>query len=306
MNVSLRQLRAFLATVESGSFTRAAHRLHLSQSAVSMIIRQLEIELGLDLFSREKKRLILTDMGHQLEPIARRMMDELDLIASRASEIRQLQSGSLRMAVPEIMACTLMPPILTAFNNTHPSISIKLHDTTLNNIPLEVARGAVELGIGPERSSDPGVERIFLCSVPICLVCAKSHHAAQRDSVRWSELRNEKWIYYPSTFGKQIQAALGQLDRSRLPEDATVVERLTTALALAGQGGGVTIAPRYADALQKDFQVRIIPLVEPQISSALYVYKRHGRALSPPAFKILELFSKESRLTGDIASGVSD
>lgn len=301
MNVSLRQLRAFLATVESGSFTRAAHRLHLSQSAVSMIIRQLETEIGLDLFSRERKRLILTEMGLQLVPIAQRMMDELDLIALRASEIQQLQSGSLRMAVPEVMACTLMPPILTILNDTHPAIAIKLLDTPLTNIPVEVARGAVELGIGPERSSDPSVERTFLCSVPICLVCATSHRAARRNSIKWSELRDEKWIYYPSTFSKQIQAALGQLDIPRLPDDATIVERLTTALALAGQGGGVTTAPKYADALHKDFQVRFVPLVEPQISSVLYVYKRHGHTLSPPALKFLELLSNESRLTGDIA-----
>src|SRR5690554_2406897 len=63
MHISLKQLRAFTATVDCGSFTRAAERLHLTQSAVSMVIRQLETEIGLPLFNRENKRLTLTDMG---------------------------------------------------------------------------------------------------------------------------------------------------------------------------------------------------------------------------------------------------
>jgi DNA-binding transcriptional LysR family regulator len=292
MHISLRQLRAFIAAVETGSFTRAARRLHLSQSAVSMVIRQLESEIGLDLFSREHKRVMLTEMGAQLVPIARRMMDDLDRIALSASDVRQLQRGSLRVGVPQVMACTLIPPVLTAFSRRHPAISVKLLDTTLDDIPAAVARGAVEFGIGPDRPSDPGIERTFFRNVPIRFVCAASHPAARRRSIAWSATRGDPWIYYPSTFSEDIRAALWQHGRTQRLEDATVVEHLTTALALVGQGGGVSTAPDYARALQTDFRVKFIPLVDPVIERAFYIYKRNGRALSPAAREFLALLLK--------------
>jgi DNA-binding transcriptional LysR family regulator len=292
MHVSLRQLRAFIAAVETGSFTRAARRLHLSQSAVSMVIRQLESEIGLELFSRERKRVALTEMGAQLVPIARRMMDDLDRIALRASDVRQLQRGSLRIGVPQMMACTLIPPVLTAFSRRHPAISVKLLDTTLDDIPAAVSRGAVEFGIGPDRPSDPGIERTFLRNIPIRFVCAATHPAARRRSISWSATRDDPWIYYPSTFSEDIRGALWAHGRKQRQEDATVVEHLTTALALAGQGGGVTTAPDYARALQADFRVRFIPLVDPEIERAFYIYKRNGQALSPAAREFLALLLK--------------
>ncbi|MBN9042514.1 MAG: hypothetical protein BGP05_14185 [Rhizobiales bacterium 62-47] len=292
MHISLRQLRAFIATVDTGSFTLAARRLNLSQSAVSMVIRQLESEVGLDLFSRERKRVVLTEMGLQLVPIARRMMDDLDRISQRASDVRQLQRGSLRVAVPEVMACTLIPPVLAAFYRRHPAISIKLLDTTLDDIPAAVSRGTVEFGIGPDRPSDPGVERTFFRNVPIRLVCGLSHRVARRRSIRWSETRNDPWIYYPSTFGDDIRTALWQQGRTQRLEDATVVEHLPTALALAGEGVGITTAPDYARALQKNFRVRFIPLVEPLIERAFYIYQRNGKALSPAARTFLALLLK--------------
>lgn len=298
MHVSLRQLRAFIAAVETGSFTRAARRLHLSQSAVSMVIRQLESEIGLELFSRERKRVALTEMGAQLVPIARRMMDDLDRIALRASDVRQLQRGSLRVGVPQVMACTLIPPVLTAFSRKHPAISVKLLDTTLDDIPAAVSRGAVEFGIGPDRPSDPGIERTFFRNIPIRFVCAATHPAARRRSISWSATRDDPWICYPSTFGEDIRGALWQHGRKQRMEDATVVEHLTTALALTGQGGGVTTAPDYARALQADFRVRFIPLVDPEIERAFYIYKRNGQALSPAAREFLALLLKTSADAG--------
>jgi DNA-binding transcriptional LysR family regulator len=292
MHISLRQLRAFLAAAETGSFTRAARRLHLSQSAVSMVIRQLESEIGLELFDRARKRVMLTEMGAELLPIARRMMDDTDRIALRASDIRQLQRGSLRIGVPQVMACTLIPPVLTAFLRRYPAVSVKLLDTTLDDIPAAVSRGAVEFGIGPDRPSDPGIERSFLRNVPIHFVCAVTHPAARRRSIAWSATCDYPWICYPSTFSEDIRGAMWQRGREQRLEDATMVEHLTTALALAGQGGGVTTAPDYARALQKDFRVKFIQLVDPAIERAFYIYKRNGKALSPAARGFLALLLK--------------
>lgn len=288
MHISLRQLRAFIAAVETGGFTRAAHRLHLTQSAVSMVIRQLESEVGLPLFNREGKRITPTEMGLQLVPIAKRMLDDLDRIAISAADVRQLQRGSLRFSAPSLLACTLIPPALAEFSARHPQIAVQIMDTALEDIPAAVSRGVVEFGIGPDRPSDPGVERTFFRKVAIQFVCSSTHPAARKRSIRWSDTRDDPWICYPSTFEQDIREALWQHGRAQRMEDATVVEHLPTALALVGHGLGVTTAPDYAKALRRDLKLSFIPLVEPSIERAFYVYKRNGHPLSPAARAFLD------------------
>ena len=288
MHISLRQLRAFIAAVETGGFTRAAHRLHLTQSAVSMVIRQLESEVGLPLFNREGKRITPTEMGLQLVPIAKRMLDDLDRIAISASDVRQLQRGSLRFSAPDLLACTLIPPALAAFSARHPQVSVQIVDTALGDIPAAVSRGVVEFGIGPDRPSDPGVERTFFRKVAIQFVCSSTHIAARKRSMRWSDTRDDPWICYPSTFEQDIRDAMWQNGRAQRMEDATVVEHLPTALALAGHGLGVTTAPDYARALRRDLRLSFIPLVEPSIERTFYVYHRKGHLLSLAARAFLD------------------
>jgi DNA-binding transcriptional LysR family regulator len=290
MHISLRQLRAFMAAVEAGSFTRAAQRLHLTQSAVSMVIRQLESEVGLPLFNRDGKRITLTEMGSQLVPIATRMLSDLDRIADSASDVRQLQRGSLRFSAPALLACTLVPPVLAEFSARHPQISVQILDTALDDIPAAVSRGTVEFGIGPDRPSDADVERTFFRKVAIQFVCSSTHSAARKRSIRWSDTTQDPWIYYPSTFEQDIRSALWQHGRTQREEDATVVQHLPTALALVGQGLGVTTAPDYAKALRRDLRLSFIPLREPAIERAFYVYSRAGHPLSPAAREFLDAF----------------
>jgi len=291
MHLSLRQLRAFLAAVETGSFTRAAQRLHLTQSAVSMVVRQLETEVGLPLFNREGKRITLTEMGLQLVPIARRMLDDLARIATSAADVKALQRGSLRFSAPGLLACTLIPPALVEFSALHPQISVHMMDTALDDVPTAVSRGVVEFGIGPDRASDAGVERTFFRKVAIQFVCPATHRMARRRAIRWSETRDDPWIYYASTFEEDIREALWRHGRTQRLEDATVVEQLATALALVGHGMGVTTAPDYAKAFCRDLRLRFVPLLDPLIERTFYVYKRSGHSLSPAARAFLSLLA---------------
>ncbi len=292
MHISLKQLRAFIATVDAGSFTRAAERLHLTQSAVSMVIRQLESEIGLPLFNREGKQISLTDMGHQLVPIARRMLDDLALITASAADIQGLQRGALRFSAPSPLISALSSPALAAFSETHPAIPVQIVDTTLDDVPEAVSRGAVEFGIGPDRPPSAGVERTYLRSIDIQFVCPVNHPAARRRQLRWSETRDYAWIYYRSNFEEDVRNALWRHGRAQRIEDSIMVEQLSTALALVSHGLGVTSAPDYAQALHSGgMKLRYIPLVEPGIRRAFYVYHRHGRELSPVARAFLKLLA---------------
>lgn len=289
MNISLRQIRAFAAVTQSGSFTGAARQLSLTQSAVSMLVQQLEQELHLQLFDRSRTAITLTEAGKNLLPMAQRILDDVRQVVEGASEIHALRRGFLRVSTSQMMACTWVASVLAEFIRQHPEISLRLTDAVSDDVVGTVRHGLVELGIGPERITGPDVTRSFLMKVPIRLVCPKGHPAYERASVSWKDLREERWISYSIEFSRHVERSLHTHGHDFLLNTVSDVGFLTTALALAGQGMGVLLAPDYACSFAENFGVRFVPLRAPSIQREYFVYQRKGQSLSPAAATFLEM-----------------
>ena len=280
MNISFRQVRAFAAVARAGSFTAAARQLHLTQSAVSMLVQQLEDALGLPLFDRGAT-VKLTEAGRQLLPLGRRILDDLDLVVEGASDLRSLRSGTLRVVAPQMLACTWVASLLGEFAQAHPDLDVRISDATTDDVVATVRRGEVELGVGPERPAGDDIARSFLMEVPIRMVCSERHRLADRSVVSWDELRGERWVVYSSEFSRDLERILHAHDASLSAQPAVEVGYLTTALALVGTGAGLVAVPAYADVFSATFGVRTIRLRSPEIRRQFFIYQRRGVALSP-------------------------
>lgn len=291
--LSLRQMRAFAAVARAGSFTAAARQLHLTQSAVSMLVQQLEEALGLPLFDRGQN-VTLTEAGRQLLPLARRILDDLQQMAEGASDLRSLRTGLLRVVAPQMLACTWVAAVLGDFEAAHPEIGLRMADATADAVVGTVRRGDAELGVGPERPTGEDVARTFLMDVPIRLVCAAGHALAGRKAVAWDELRNERWVLYSSEFNRHLERHLHAHDASLSLQTAAEVEYLTTALALVGVGTGLAAVPDYARSFADNFGLRFIELRGPEMRRPYYIYQRRGLALSPPALAFVELLQQRA------------
>lgn len=295
MNISLRQLRAFSVVARTASFTLAARQLHLTQSAVSMLVQQLEDAVGLRLFDRARNAVRLTEAGQELLPLARRMLEDLRQLEEGASDLRTLRSGVLRVAAPQLLACTWITAALARFEQTHPSIGLRLVDATADDVVATVRRGDAELGIGPERPTGEDVTRRFLMRVPMRLACAASHRLAGRQAVSWHELREERWVVYSGDFSRYMEQRLHEHDASLSLQTATEVRAMTTALALVGTGLGVAAVPDYARAFGDTFGVRFLGLRTPALEREFFVYQRRGLALSPAAEAFAKLLAQRPR-----------
>src|SRR6188474_1876769 len=115
MNVTLRQLRAFIAVAEAEHFTRAADKLGLSQSSVSTLVRELETHLGLRLFDRHTRMLKLTLAGAEILPLARKAMADLDSVLGSSSQLKTLGRGRVSVAAATLQAALLMPRFIHRF-----------------------------------------------------------------------------------------------------------------------------------------------------------------------------------------------
>jgi DNA-binding transcriptional LysR family regulator len=188
MNLTLRQLRAFAAVAETGSFTAAAQQLHLTQSALSVLVRELEREMGVQLLDRNTRSVQLSEAGREFLPSVHRLLGDLTSAVAGVTDLRDKKKGLLRLAAPQLMACTLMPRVIAAYRQAYPDVDVRLADTLPEHLLSGVMAGDVELAVGQDVAVDGAIERRTLFRDRHWLICPPDHAFAKRRRVRWHEL----------------------------------------------------------------------------------------------------------------------
>lgn len=283
MNVSLRQLRAFQAVAEAGSFTEAARRLHLTQSALSVLVRELEKELGVRLLDRHTRAVRLTDAGREFLPQVQRLLQELESAVAGIAELRDKRRGTVRIAAPQMMACTLVPAAIAAYAVQHPNIRVRLADTAPEEMLGRLQGGEVDLAIGPDLPLEGGVAGETLVRERHWLVCRPDHALARQERVRWRELAAQPLIAPTRDFMRRVAPELSAHDRALDLRPVHEASYMSTALGLVQAGLGVTICPGYAQPMIRGFGLAMRTLVEPAFHREVCLYTPAARSLSPAA-----------------------
>lgn len=218
--MNLKRLQAFHAVFSTGSVTEAARRLHLSQPAVSRLIADLERELGLALFVRQRQRLVVTGEGRAFFREAERALAAVDQIVDIARDIRTLQGAHLRVVAPMIVAFGLMPAAIKAFTTLHPRARVSLEIKHMGELADWVTAGPFDAGITVMPFEDARIECEHLVTARCLLVLPKGHRLARKPYVRLSELDGERMILPPpgnlnrDRFAAALAAARASYDGS--------------------------------------------------------------------------------------------
>lgn len=292
MNISIRQLSAFISVADNGSFTRASEQIHLTQSAVSGLIKELESSLGIVLFDRTTRQLSLSVVGHHLLPQARRILNEMQLFENEASSLTSLAQGQVRLAVSQFSASS-MPAVIARFAKAYPDISVSLLDCSAENVLEHIQNIEVDLGVGTERGftePDDDISADLLYQLPFCVVMPDNHALAQKSEVIWQDLVDTPLITLQGPFIEQVTAELNEEIASHIQQARYKVNFMSTALEMTRQGFGITLClpymPEVIDWVSANgLQMR--PLAQPVKMRRFFIYQRSSRALSPAsiAFK---------------------
>ena len=292
MNISIRQLTAFISVADNGSFTRASEQMHLTQSAVSGLIKELESSLGIVLFDRTTRQLSLSVVGHHLLPQARRILNEMQLFENEASSLTSLAQGQVRLAVSQFAASS-MPAVIAQFAKEYPNISVSLLDCSAENVLEHIQNIEVDLGVGTElefMDAEDDISADLLYQLPFCVVMPDSHALAQKSEIVWQDLIDTPLITLQGPFIEQVTAELDERIATHIQQARYKVNFMSTALEMTRQGFGITLClpymPEVIDWVSANgLQMR--PLSQPVKMRRFFIYQRSSRALSPAsiAFK---------------------
>lgn len=288
MNVTLRQLRAFVALARIGSFTHAADSMHVTQSALSGLIRELEQALGVQLVDRSTRKIQLSEVGREFYPLIKKIVQDLDGALGDISNLKALKKGVVRIAAPQLMSCTLLPEVIAAYRIAHPDVQIRLTDCAVETVPARVLSGEVDFGIGPEREPTPEITAKILFEMPFMLVFPRNHPLEQQQRISWADAMHFPFITLQGQFAERLTLDLHASLRDLTLNPSNEVTFMTTALSMVSANLGITACLPYARSLVKLYQLRMRLLHDPGLTRKFLVFTRNGRSLSPAAQSVME------------------
>lgn len=242
--MQLRHVEYFVATVEEGTASRAAARLHVTQPALSRQLRTLEHDLGVTLFDRGAGRMTLNRAGAALLPVARELLASAHQLRAAAELYRHGRIDRLTIAAPTVTLTDVVSPFVATMTPDDPVVDVRYGDGESIETMLT---GGADLAIGTRRPPRP------LCSRPLAVLPLWAYVApddpwAGRDHITLSELLTRQIIALPSTY--TAREALDAAVAAQGSEYSTLMTAAngTIAQALAATGRGVAVVsddPRY-------------------------------------------------------------
>lgn len=288
MNVSLRQLRAFLAVARLGSFSRAAESLHVSQSALSGLIKELELVLGVPVFDRSTRRIQLAEVGRKLQPIVEKVIQDLDAALDEVTNLKALKTGMVRIAAPQLMSCTLLPEVIAAYRVAHPEIQIRLVDCVVESVLPRVFSGEVDFGVGPERDPSPEITAQTLFEMPFMAVFPQGHPLGKLKRIRWADAVEYPIIALQGQFTERLSVDLHVTLPNLTLNPSNEVTFMTTALSMVSANLGIAACLPYARSLALPYKLQMRLLHDPEVTRKFFVFTRNGRSLSPAAESFID------------------
>ncbi len=204
----LRHLNYFLAVAQYQSFTRAAHALHVSQPALSQQIRQLEDQLGAQLFDRNGRSVRLTDAGEVYLRYARQALQDLEEGRRAIHDVSDLSRGSLRVAVAPTFTSYLIGPLVEAFHRRYPNVRLVMQEMLQERVETQLVEDELDIGIAFEKPTSSAVEFQPLLVETLALVVGRTHALSERRSIDRDTLMRESLVLLTPEF-----ATRGQIER---------------------------------------------------------------------------------------------
>jgi len=243
--MNIRQIEAFHAVMETGSATRAAERLNISQPAVSKLVKSFSESCGFRLFQRKGGQLVPTREAQILATEVTKVFAGAGRIKEVARALRSHEWGDISIAAPPAFAIRFLPRLL-AENMQMPDLRMQVLSRPSPQIIDMVASQQVDIGLSAIAVDHPDIESQLLVTFPLICLLPAGHRLASRDELHVNDLRNEPFISLPSS-----DCSFSRAERWFQLLGGTMKRRIEvpfseTAAMLVAQGAGIAVVPPVA------------------------------------------------------------
>lgn len=284
INVSSRQLQAFLEIARLRSFAKAAEQIHLSPSGMSMLVKELEDQVGARLFDRTTRSVVLTDSGRRLQPVAERIVDELRALGAVIGGAEAAVRSRLDIAATPMVSASLLPDVLRTFAQSHAQVRVHLADVDVSVVRSRVLEGEADIGLGFFVKPAVGLVRQPLCKFRLMRISPPGSGAGGLGpSQPWSSLAGLPLVSLPPDNPIQALIDTHLAGIGRAHEERPRVNLIGTIIAMVRAGHGHAVIPSFAMAECLRQELGVALLREPAAHIELFVVSRRGHQPKPAA-----------------------
>jgi LysR family hydrogen peroxide-inducible transcriptional activator len=285
-DLSIRQLEYVVAVADTLGFHKAAARCHVSQPTLSAQVQQLESLLGVTIFERNRRRVLVTSAGADIVARARQVLVEMvDLIAA-AARVREPFSGTLRIGVIPTIAPYLLPEVVPALTSRYPKLLLLFREEKTADIARGLAEGALDAGLLALEAEVGGCAHAAIVHDPFVAALPKGHPLARKKCLAVSDLEAAEVLLLDDGHCFRAQA-LSLCDKAGAVEARFRATSLATLAQMVSGGAGVTLLPTLAVSVEnRRAQLAIRPFEEPAPGRTVALIWRSG---SPSGSAFCEL-----------------
>ncbi|MBX9825001.1 MAG: LysR family transcriptional regulator [Xanthobacteraceae bacterium] len=285
-NITLKQLRAFVMIAREASFTRAAARLNLSQSTLTLQIRELEAEVGLKLLHRTTRSVEPTSAGTGFLPLASRLLDELSDAVEDLHALARGEKGSVAVVAGASVISLVVAPSIATLAMSFPGISVRILEDIGDAVVRRVAAGEADFGLASIVQPSHDMESWFLLKDQAGILCAKGHPLARKRNLTWKDLTR-----FPFASLAQGTSLRQMLDKhpdvgGALPRPSYEASSISALVAIVEQGAGFALLPSLAAAPATRQHLVFRPVHGPDMFRALHFVSPRRRTLTPAARQV--------------------
>jgi DNA-binding transcriptional LysR family regulator len=292
MRIDTLGVQAFIAIADQGGFRKAAEALHITQTALTRRLQNLEASLGVKMVERTTRSVALTSIGRDFLPRARRLLDDLSASLVEIRETGKAQRGDVSIACVPTVGIQYLPRVIQEYSARYPDNRIKIFDHASSGVADAVLRREAEFGINIGGSHHPELESIPVLRDRFVLICRDDHALAKKRSLTWKQLEPYPLIFAGDVSGNRPLLAQALEGRNLALQSFYEVQRSSTAVGLVAEGVGAAVVPSLAMQKGAYPRIRTIPLTDPVVSRKLVLVSRKTAHLSPAAQALYDLIRK--------------
>ncbi|GED68528.1 putative HTH-type transcriptional regulator YwbI [Brevibacillus reuszeri] len=275
--MDIRHLQYFLEVARHNSFTKAAESLYITQPTISKMVRNLEEELGVELFERLGKRVVLTDAGWVLYSQAEVMVKSFESMTIHIHEVMELKKGRIRIGLPPMVGANFFPRVIGKFCEQYPGIVLELLEVGSKKVEADVASGMLDSGVVLLPIDEDIFESYSFVKEDIKVVVHPTHALADRQEVSLAELAEERFLLFHEDFAlhnRIIDACVRVGFHPKVIYKSSQWDFLSEMVAA---NIGITLLPQTICSELDPARFRILSLVNPEIKWHLgMIWRKNG------------------------------